>query len=211
MVRQAIHAILWDLEGTLVQRSHRLPAISPLGSSTQLAAADLAGLSPEDALRRLLEESQSREPAVRTSPVDATLAQQGVGFVHPTRGVENVLADLPMRTHRFALVTSGERAVAMAILKRFGWEWRFEVTVCAEDVTHLKPHPEPYLLACERLQLAPEQTLAVEDSPAGVASARAAGCTVAALPGTHALDELKGAHYTLSNLGALTGLLSVIK
>jgi beta-phosphoglucomutase-like phosphatase (HAD superfamily) len=52
----------------------------------------------------------------------------------------------------------------------------FDVVVAGDDVTNGKPHPEPYLRAAELLGVAPEDCLAFEDSPTGLASAEAAGC-----------------------------------
>jgi HAD superfamily hydrolase (TIGR01509 family) len=58
----------------------------------------------------------------------------------------------------------------------------FAVIVTSDDVAESKPAPDIYLLVCERLGLAPEQVLALEDSSAGVASAKAAGLSVIAVP-----------------------------
>ena len=56
---------------------------------------------------------------------------------------------------------------------------RFSISL--DDVSHGKPHPEPYTMAAERLGVAPVRLLAVEDSESGVASARAAGLRTAAI------------------------------
>ena len=58
----------------------------------------------------------------------------------------------------------------------------FDVLVCGDDVRNGKPDPEPYLLAAARLGVEPQHCLAIEDSPAGIASAEAAGCVVVAVP-----------------------------
>lgn len=50
--------------------------------------------------------------------------------------------------------------------------------MCGDEVSHGKPHPEPYLRAAELLGFAPEETIAIEDSSTGTASAEAAGCPV---------------------------------
>jgi HAD superfamily hydrolase (TIGR01509 family) len=54
------------------------------------------------------------------------------------------------------------------------WRERFAAVVCGEDVTAKKPNPEVFELALQQLQLGPLQAVAIEDSPAGVAAARAA-------------------------------------
>ena len=58
----------------------------------------------------------------------------------------------------------------------------FAVTVTADDVTDLKPHPMPYLTALSMLDLSAEDVIVLEDSPPGVASGEAAGCHVVAVP-----------------------------
>ena len=80
------------------------------------------------------------------------------------------------------IVSSSERRLVRAALAATSLEQRLPMRVCRDDVVHHKPHPEPYLLAASRLGLAPACCLAVEDSATGVASARAAGMPVAAIP-----------------------------
>jgi len=80
----------------------------------------------------------------------------------------------------YALVTSSERSFMDVVLASTGL--RFDVTVCADDVSHTKPDPEPYLLAAKLLGVDPGQCVVLEDSPNGVASAEAAGCRVFAVP-----------------------------
>jgi HAD superfamily hydrolase (TIGR01509 family) len=58
----------------------------------------------------------------------------------------------------------------------------FPVVLTADDVANHKPAPDLYLLACERLGVAPADAVAFEDSLTGVRSARAAGLTVVAVP-----------------------------
>jgi sugar-phosphatase len=74
------------------------------------------------------------------------------------------------------------------------------VLIGADDVEHGKPSPEGYLLAAERLEVAPEGCLVIEDAPAGVEAARAAGMRVVGLASTYRADELRGAHLVISAL-----------
>ncbi|MEV1008034.1 HAD-IA family hydrolase [Streptomyces sp. NPDC049881] len=76
------------------------------------------------------------------------------------------------------------------------------VRVCAEDVTEGKPSPEGYLTAATRLGADPRHCLVVEDSPAGVAAGRAAGCTVHAVTTTHPAGQLARAHAVFPSLRA---------
>ena len=61
--------------------------------------------------------------------------------------------------------------------------------ISAHDVPRGKPYPDPYLHACKALGVAPENTIAVEDSPNGVRSAAAAGCNVIMVPDLTEPDE----------------------
>jgi len=84
----------------------------------------------------------------------------------------------------------------------------FTVVVTRDDVTNGKPHPEPYQVACLRLGVAAATCVAVEDAPAGVASARAAGVgRVVAVAGTFTREELAEAHLVVDGLDAVPGLL----
>ncbi len=82
---------------------------------------------------------------------------------------------------RTALVTSTERDLTDVALKWIGAEF-FDATVCGDEVAHNKPHPDPYERAAWLLGVDPTGCVAVEDSPTGVASAVAAGCTVIVVP-----------------------------
>jgi HAD superfamily hydrolase (TIGR01509 family) len=79
-----------------------------------------------------------------------------------------------------ALVTMSYRSLAGAVVEALP-AGRFAVVVAGDDVTHGKPHPEPYLTAAARLGVPPEACVAIEDSPTGVASAVAAGVPTVAV------------------------------
>jgi HAD superfamily hydrolase (TIGR01509 family) len=81
--------------------------------------------------------------------------------------------ELRARGVRVAVASSSVRERLNHTLARAGLE--FEVTIAGDEVEHGKPAPDMFLLAAERLGLAPETCVAVEDSPPGVAAGRAAG------------------------------------
>jgi len=108
----------------------------------------------------------------------ATLvAERGVPLM---AGAAGLLAELDAAGIPKALVTSAQRRIMNAVLASTGLA--FAVKVCAEDVRRSKPDPEPYLRAAALLEEAPGGCVALEDSPRGIASARAAGCPVIAVP-----------------------------
>lgn len=84
----------------------------------------------------------------------------------------------------------------------------FDVVVTRDEVANGKPHPEPYLLACRTLGLAPAACVAVEDAPAGVASALDAGIgLVVAVSSTFPEADLAAAHIVVPSLDRVAALL----
>jgi HAD superfamily hydrolase (TIGR01509 family) len=86
-----------------------------------------------------------------------------------------------------ALVTSTHRRLTEIALDVIGRQY-FAATVCGDEVRRPKPYPDPYLRAAELLGVEPRRSVAIEDSPIGVASAEAAGCVVLAVPSEVALE-----------------------
>jgi sugar-phosphatase len=78
------------------------------------------------------------------------------------------------------------------------------VLVSADIVANGKPHPEPYLAGAKLLGLAPADCLVIEDSPAGVASGKAAGCRVLAVLSSHPQSELTAADWFVASLEQVT-------
>jgi HAD superfamily hydrolase (TIGR01509 family) len=81
-----------------------------------------------------------------------------------------------------AVVSNSPRALLRASLSRAGLADLLPITVAADTVTRAKPASDPYLAACSLLGVPPADTLAVEDSPIGLDSARTAGLVTLAVP-----------------------------
>lgn len=77
-----------------------------------------------------------------------------------------------------AVVTSGNREGATAILKALGLFEGLDALVSGDDVVNGKPHPEPFLKAADLVGVPPAACLVLEDHPAGIEAARAAGMAV---------------------------------
>ncbi len=133
----------------------------------------------------------------------------------PLPGVVELIRSAKVSGVRTAVVSSSRHAWVDGHLSRLGLVEQFDTTVCADDVERAKPHPDLYRLALERLGVSAEAAIALEDSPNGVAAARAAGIFVVAVPNqttrlldlTHAsskLETLEGV--TLQGLDRLAAL-----
>ena len=115
-------------------------------------------------------------------------------------GVLELLSDLP--TEKWAVVTSGTKEVAYARLKHCGIPIP-KVFITADDVQHGKPSPEGYLTAANMLQYKPEQCVIIEDAPAGIEAAKAAGIRVIAVATTHTHAELSAADAVAENISGV--------
>jgi HAD superfamily hydrolase (TIGR01509 family) len=80
------------------------------------------------------------------------------------------------------LASNSPRFLVDAALQSGGFKDAFDAVVSSDDVVNHKPAPDLYLLACERLGVAPAEALALEDTTSGIASAKAAGLTCIAVP-----------------------------
>ena len=91
-------------------------------------------------------------------------------------------------SYRMAVVSSSYRTEIFPPIERAGLVSLFEVFVFGNDVQRLKPAPDPYLLAVERLGV--QSPLVLEDSEAGIASGLAAGLEVLRIPAVEAMPGL---------------------
>ena len=102
---------------------------------------------------------------------------------------------------KIALVTGSTTRQAMAVLEALGLKQLFQHIISCDVYEKGKPHPEPYRKAAKKLNVKPEKCLAIEDSPAGIASARAAGMKVVAVrEGNKGKADISDAHLELPTL-----------
>jgi HAD superfamily hydrolase (TIGR01509 family) len=106
-------------------------------------------------------------------------------------GAQELLAMVREAGLPTALVTSTGRRLVEVALRTLGRD-NFDVVVCGDEVTAAKPDPTPYLIAAEQLGVPIEDCVAIEDSPTGVASARASGAAVLAVPCELELPPMSG-------------------
>lgn len=116
-------------------------------------------------------------------------------------GVLDALRYLKKMNVPMGLVTSSQRWVAEMLLERFSLASFFGVVVTSDDVRTEKPSPEPYKKALSELGVAPENSLALEDSEAGIKSASRAGMVIYALRHKYnQLQDLSAAEREIASL-----------
>ena len=130
-------------------------------------------------------------------------------------GVADLLRQARATPLKLAIATTTSRVNLEGLARRFPGELDldgFDVVVCGEDVTALKPDPEVYRTALQRLALPPGRCLAFEDTRNGVESAVGAGLRVVVTPSlystgqdfsaaTAVLDDLSHFHLPASGGG----------
>jgi len=127
------------------------------------------------------------------------------------RGLPGV-PEIPLRFReaglRLGLVSASARPVIDAVLETVGLSGAFETVVSGDEVARGKPAPDGYLMAARRLAVDPGQCFVVEDTRNGVLAAKAAGMTVAAVPGPATIHEdFSPADLILPSLEALPKVL----
>ncbi len=128
-----------------------------------------------------------------------------VRALHPLPGVVDWLEAARGRGVPLAIASSSPREWVLGHLRSVGLDHYFAEIVTADQVARAKPHPDLYQAALERLGVAPDEGLALEDSPNGLAAALAAELRCVAVPGpmTRHLD-FDGAALLLESLGERT-------
>jgi HAD superfamily hydrolase (TIGR01509 family) len=180
-------AVLFDMDGLLIDSEPlwlqaETAVMARLGADwTEADQLQLLGGSLERTVRYLLAKAtKPAPPQVVGEWLMSDIAERVRRGVPVRPGARELLAAVARAGLPSALVTSSERGFMNAVLASTGL--RFDVLVCADDVTATKPDPEPYLLAAKLVGVPPGDCFALEDSPNGVVSAEAAGCRVIAVP-----------------------------
>ena len=197
-----MRAVCLDMDGTLVD-SERLWDVAvdelaahmgrPLDAATRQATL---GASLDGFFRILGEYTGHPVDGAEFERLSRMLHDRVTGLMETDLtwrpGARELLDALAEAGTPLALVTNTAADVARVPLSFLGRE-RFDVVVTGDAVAHAKPAPDPYLVACERLGVAPGESVAVEDSVTGASSAVAAGCRVLYVPSLAGQSDVPGA------------------
>jgi HAD superfamily hydrolase (TIGR01509 family) len=217
------HAILFDLDGVILESMGRhaaawqeVLAARGVRAPVSFILENEGSLGPE-VLKRFLDEHPPSVPSGQSPPswdemmdqMHVMLKEQAELYlerhadqVRPYAGARRLLLSLQRAGTPLALVTSSRLAVVRGCLPPELLDL-FGAVVTADDVSRHKPHPDPYLQGARALGVAAEQCLVVENAPAGIESALAAGAVCYALSTTLPPEKLARAHAVFPDLKAL--------
>ena len=144
-------------------------------------SASSGGQRDREGIADLLPAQRGRASAERNAELGLTSSRNRV-----FPDARMILRGLP--GYRWAVVTSAQRSATLARMRNAGL--RAPLIIAADDVTRGQPHPESYLLAAELLGLPPAGCVVIEDAPAGLCAAQAAGMRTIAVTTTHPRERL---------------------
>jgi HAD superfamily hydrolase (TIGR01509 family) len=157
-------------------------------------SAEIAGRVLE---RRLGEPGRAAELIEELNALVVAELEHGVEAMV---GARELLRKLKERGTPIGLVSNSPLVFVERSLEIVGFHDHFDVVLSAHEVAAPKPAPDPYLEACRRLGVEPgPSVVALEDSPTGVAAARAAGLTVIGIPSLEGI-ALEEAHHIAESL-----------
>jgi HAD superfamily hydrolase (TIGR01509 family) len=187
----AMQAVLFDMDGTLVDSEKvwevGLTELAAHHGRTLSTAARVAmvGTNMAESMRILHEDLGLPLTAEATDESVVWLENRVKELFHagvPWRpGAQELLKALTAAGVPLALVTATHRHLVDVALLTIGAE-HFDAVVAGDEVDETKPHPMPYVTAARLLNAEPRDCVAIEDSPNGIKSARAAGCAVLGVP-----------------------------
>ncbi|MFF0454545.1 HAD family hydrolase [Nocardia africana] len=214
-----VAAVLWDMDGTLLD-SEKLWDIGVRelaeelgGRMTDAIRHALIGADARNALRILFDGlGLELDPAAMLAAgqwLERRVTELMAGPIPWRPGAQDALATLRTAGLPAALVTNTKRSITELCLETLG-RHMFDVSVCGDEVDSGKPAPDPYLRAARLLGVAPEDCVAVEDSPTGSAAALAAGCRVLVVPCEIAVPVRPGLEFRESLVGLTVDELALV-
>ncbi len=183
-----IAAVVFDLDGVLIQSEELWDTVREEltkergGRWSERAQRDMMGMSSGEWSRYMHETLGLREsPDAINREVVRRLSDRYRTELPLVAGATDAVARLAA-CWPVGLASSSNRSLIDLVLDFMGIAHLFSATVSSEEVGHGKPAPDVYLEAARRLGVEPSNAVAVEDSHAGIASARRAGMRVIAIP-----------------------------
>ena len=192
-----IKAVIFDVDGTLLDTERIYmqawkDAAAELGYEiTDELLRKTRAINVKEAARIFESEIGNGFSYDKTRAVRVRIAEEIIHRESPILkpGVTELLAFLQRKDIRLSAASSTNLKGTQAHLAESGILDPFEVVVGGDMVTKGKPNPDIFLKAAELLHLAPQECIVVEDSPAGIRAAHAAGMKAVLVPDQAAITQ----------------------
>jgi len=203
ITKLTVDAVLFDMDGTLVDSTEGVVGAWETFAQTYVGLDVCTILNTSHGVRTIenlrkfcgIEDPKKLETEAcrfEQAIVDSSQKNGRKGIVQ-LPGVRHIMEELlPGSKYPkpcWAICTSATAKYAASALNIAGVPVP-DVMIVAEDVSHGKPAPDPYLLGAQKCGVSPERCLVVEDAPAGVRSGQAAGCQTLALCTSHSREQM---------------------
>jgi sugar-phosphatase len=201
MVRFQCAAVLFDLDGVLVDSTASVTRVWTHWAREH--ALDPAHVIEIAHGRRTIDTVELLAPDLDATSETNLIEAREIADTDGLRSFDRalgLLASLP--ANRWAVVTSGTRALATARLSAAGLPVPAAL-ITADEVSNGKPNPEPYLKGAAALGISPETCLVIEDAPSGIEAAHAARMKAIAVPTTYPIEQLRNADLLVAKLADL--------
>jgi len=207
-----ISAVIFDLDGTVLSNEDEYGAafkkvLESLGAKVDTAYPQVGGIGVKENWPGLLKKYNVKTKKTLDELESATQKEylKLLSRVTVKKGLEDFVKQLRQDGIKTALATSNVWFIVEKVFAEIPIEGLFDSVTTGEEVTNKKPAPDLFLVAADKLGVAPGECLVIEDAPSGIEAAHKAKMAVIALARDekHA-KELKGAELIVRDYTQLT-------
>lgn len=205
--RQSKKTVLWDMDGVIADSN------SLHFAAWQETFAKRGITFPKEDFTKLFgtrndfiihsvmgEEFPERDVKIMIQEKEESFRRKARGNIKPFPGAIRLLNIIKKGNFKLGLVSSAPKENIDLVIGELNLEGIFDCIVSGHEVSESKPSPQIHLLAAERLKVAPDDCVVIEDSPLGVKAARTAGMKCLGITNTHPRQELEEADKVVDSL-----------
>jgi pseudouridine 5'-phosphatase len=204
----SIRAVAFDMDGLLVNTEELYTQVGEILMQrrgkvfSRKLKNDITGLPGPKAFGLMIEREQLTDSAEQLAKESDEIFRD----ILPSQlrllpGVVELLDRLDRDQRPKCVATSSTHHFSNIVLGQTGIQHRFQFVITASDVQNGKPHPDIYQAAAERMGVATQQMMVLEDSHHGCRAGVASGACTVAVPGPHSIDhDFDGTHFRANTL-----------
>lgn len=204
-------AVIFDMDGVVVNSMQAdYHAWEKIFKENSIAFSNdvfksFLGMKSRDIIKRLVKKEATDEEAISLEKKkEAYFLDCAKQELTEITGVTDLLKELQKQNIPTALATGGTQGKADFVLATLGLKNYFTAITTADNVSEAKPNPEIFLKSAQKLTVAPNDCVVIEDAQNGIQAAKAAGMKVIGITTTHTQEELSNADKVIDNYSQLS-------